>query len=122
MIDPNVALEALAAIVTAVGGLYGATRHVLARSKKKREEHRTEVLAMAKSELILVKQDLEGKIRKLELELTTQKISISKDFDHFTEIYNNEIKVLGEKIENLREDLSQQHQALVGLLTKLVDR
>jgi hypothetical protein len=122
MIDPNTALEAGAALVTAIGGLYGAVRAIIARSKRKREEHKQEVLAMAKAELVLVKENLESKIRKLELELETQKISISKDFDHFTEVYNNEIKSLGEKIENLREDLSQQHQALVGLLTKLVDR
>jgi hypothetical protein len=37
------------------------------------------------------------------------------------ELYNAEIKVLGEKIENLRIDLQAQHANLVGLLTRLVD-
>ena len=64
---------------------------------------------------------VKGAILDLKLELDTQKENVSRDLGHLREVYNAEIKVLGEKIENLRQDISQQHQALVGLLTKLVD-
>jgi hypothetical protein len=121
MIDPNTAVEAAIASVTACGGLWTGIRHISTRSKRKREELRQEILKEAKQEADKVKSQLEAKISALDNEFKIQKTSVSKDFETFKQIHNSEIKVLGEKIESLRQDIADQHQALVQLLTRLVD-
>lgn len=120
-IDPNTALEFSAALVTATGGIYGVLHHFSQRAKRKKIAYRQEILDQAQLEMSRIESSLELKIRNLEVVFEAQKLSVSKDFSHFKETYHAEVKSLGEKIEALREDLSQQHQALVGLLTKLVD-
>lgn len=121
-IDLALACEGLGGAVTAVGGLYAFGKRLIANSKRKKEEHKQAILEQAKEEAQKIVNSLEDKVKKLEVEFRAQEMSISKDLSHFKETYNNELKVLGEKIESLRQDISQQHQALVGLLTKLVDR
>ena len=73
-------------------------------------------------EMAKIEEELSEKIKKLDIELRNQKDNIARDLSHLKEIYGAEIKTLASKIEDLREDLSQQHQSLVALLTKLVDR
>ena len=120
-IDLPTALEGAAGAVTALGGAYTTVRHLLNRSKIKKQEHRQDILKEAKEEADKIKISLETKIKALEVEFQTQKQNVSKDLAHFKETHGAEVKALGEKIESLRQDLSQQHQALIGLLTKLVD-
>lgn len=118
---PNISAVIVAAIPV-VGGVYTAVKRIRKSSKAKKDTYRAEILAEAKEEATKVKTELENKLKVLEEEFQVQKRSVSKDFSHFREVYSAEVKVLGEKIENLRQDLSAQHTALVGLLTKLVDR
>lgn len=120
--DINTLAGISAAAVTAIGGIYTSIHHIRGRIKKKNNLYRQGILDQAKFEVTKMERYLEEKIRVLEIELEDQRLSLSKDLSHFKETHNSEVKALGEKIENLREDLSQQHQALVGLLTKLVDR
>lgn len=121
MLDPNTLIEAGIATVTVIGGIWTTSWRLLVSYKRKKELYRLEILSQAKKEADQIKIDLEVKIKELETEFHIQRSNVSKDFEHFRQTYNNEIKTLGEKIENLREDLSQQHQSLVGLLTKLVN-
>ncbi len=120
-IDPNTALEFATGAITGTIAAVTAFKKLLGRHRRHKEEYRQSILAQAKEEAEKFKTALENKIQKLETEFELQKTSISKDLDHFRQTHNAEIKVLGEKIEALRNDISLQHQALVGLLTKLVD-
>ena len=120
-IELSLLLEALAAFITSIGGIYSIIHHISGRMKRNKEKYRQEILAHARAEMDKIEVSLSAKIKDLEEEFESQKLSVNKDFSHFKETYNMEVKSLGEKIEALRDDLAQQHQALVGLLTKLVD-
>jgi len=120
-IDMNTAVEGLAGAVTAIGGIYTAGKHFITRAKKKKERYRQEILDQASSELARVEAALSEKIKLLEIQLAVQKDNVSRDLGHLKEVYNAEIKVLADKIDDLRKDLSDQHQSMVALLTKLVD-
>lgn len=122
MIDIGMALEGAGGAVTAVGGVYAFIRHISHKRKRAEEKYKEDILDQARSEMKKIEESLEIKIKILEIELESQKLNVSKDFSHFKETHNAEVRVLGEKIENLRQDISQQHQALVGLLTKLVNQ
>lgn len=113
--------EAFGAAVTAIGAVYGAIRHVGHKIRDKREKHKEEILGLAKEEMGRIRDSLENKIRDLEIELENQKDNVAKDFSHIKEVYNAEIRALGDKIDSLRSDLSAQHTNMVNLLTKLVN-
>ena len=115
------AIEAIGTALAAIYPIFIGFRHFLGSFRKKREAHRDSILKQAGDEMNRIKEDLEGKIQVLRDELDTQKDKVSTELSHMKEIYGAEIKALGEKIENLRQDISQQHQSLVNLLTKLVD-
>lgn len=121
-IDLPTALETAAGAITAFGGLYTGYRHIRYSLQAKKDKERQAILDQANEEMKKIREELEEKIDKLELELENQKISINQDLSHFREIHSSEVKNLGEKIENLRYDLTQQHQALLELLTKLVTK
>lgn len=121
MIIPWTALEATGTAIATFLGAAKAISHMAHKSKAKRESYSQEILDQAKTEMEKIEQDLEVKIKRLEIELEAQKLSVSKEFSYFKQAHNTEIKALAEKIESLRQDISQQHQALVGLLTKLVN-
>lgn len=120
-IDVTTALEAAGAAVTAIGGVYGLIRHVVASSRRKKEEYRDSILKRAKEEMSRIEAELEEKIKDLKAELEAQKESVSKDLSHLKEIYNAEIKTLGEKIDELRSSLQEHQTSMVALLTKLVN-
>ena len=121
MIDPNILLEAAAAVVTAIGGIYAVLKKWYRHSQEKKAKYRQDILNEASSEAIKFKEELEEKIKKLETELDTQKQNIYKDTGYLKESHSNEIRNLTEKIEELREDLKIQHVGILNLLTKLID-
>jgi metal-responsive CopG/Arc/MetJ family transcriptional regulator len=119
-IDPNTLL-AITGVITAIGGGIATLQQVSRSFKKRREAYRRAIIDQAKEEMDLVKQLLEVKIAKIEVELENQKESVSKDLEHLKDSYSNEIQSLGEQIRSLRLDLQSQHSSLVSLLTRLVD-
>jgi hypothetical protein len=120
-IDLNTAIAGITGIVTGLGGIYTGFKHLKASSNRKKEAYKESILCQASQDMEKIRLGLEEKIKIIEIELENQKQNVSKDFEHFKDTHNAEVKVLGEKIESLRQDLSQQHQALVNLLTKLID-
>ncbi len=122
VIDIGMVGEAVGGAVTAIGGIYAIVKRLMTNSKRKKEDYRNSILKEAKQEAQKIVDALEDKVNKLEIELKAQEMSISKDLDHFKEIYSNELKGLGEKIELLRADVAQANSSIVGLLTKLVNR
>lgn len=115
------AIEATGSALAAIYPIFIGIRHFLGSFRKKREARRDAILKQAGDEMNKIKKDLESKIQVLRDELDTQKDKVSTELSHMKELYGTEIRVLGEKIEALRQDISQQHQSLVNLLTKLVD-
>ena len=120
-VDLSTAVGILAGAVTAFGGLYTGARALMAASRRRKAEYRQGILDEAHIELSRVEVSMQEQVRVLTVELQNQKESISRDMDHMKEVYSSELKVLGEKIENLRQDLAAQHSGMVALLTKLVD-
>lgn len=121
-LDPSTALASLAGTITACGSLYAGYRHLRYSIQDKKDRERQAILNKANEALAQVEAKLEKKISSLELEFETHKTNLSKDLDFMRSTYNAEIKVLGERIESLREDLVVQHSQLVNLLTKLVSK
>ena len=120
-IEISTAIEALAGVITVVGGFYAAIKMIFDARKKRKLKEKASLLKEAKDESIKIISGLELKITEIENELRNQKESISKDLSHLKENYSNEIKGLAEKIENVREQLNQQHIQLVALLTRMID-
>lgn len=110
------------AAATVLGAAYPIYKSFKKASKAKEDKYRDDILGAAKIEAERIKTELEGKIRALEEEFKVQKQVVSRDFSHFKDIYTNEIKVLGQRIEELRQDLGVQHSSLVSLLMKLVEK
>ena len=121
MLDVNIALEAGAGAITAIGGIYTFIRRWIHHSQEKRDKYRQDILHHARAEAEKVREELDEKIQKLEAEIEAQKQDIYKDIGYLKETHSAEIRNLTEKIDNLREDLKVQHVSILNLLTKLVD-
>ena len=107
--------------VTVLGGAFATIQKVLNTFKKKRSAYREAILYQAKEDMSLVKQGLELKIENLEEELKDQKESVSKDLGYMKESYSEKIENLSNKIDELKKDLSDSHNNLVLLITRIVD-
>ena len=121
MIDPNIALEFTAGVITAVGGIYTAIKSWIKHSQAKKEVYKQDILKQVRGETDKIKEEFEDKLQKIEIELENQKQNIYKDIGYLKESHSIEIRNLTEKIEELREDLKIQHVGILNLLTKLVD-
>jgi chaperonin cofactor prefoldin len=120
IIDTSTLLEGLGGITTLLSA-YKGLDFILSKLKKKKEAYRRGILEQAKAEVDVIKRDLELKISALENEFEVQKENVIRDFAHMRESYSFEIKVLGDKINDIRDQLNQQHSQLVSLLTQMID-
>lgn len=105
----------------AIGTLVLTVQKILKNVKKAKEEERAKILQEAKEQVASVKIELEAKIDGLEEKLKNVETSVGKDLSHLKDLHESEIKVLGEKIESLRDELKTQHVQLMTILTKLID-
>jgi polyhydroxyalkanoate synthesis regulator phasin len=121
VIDLVMASEVLGGAATTLGAAYTAFRHVKYSLQSKKDKYRQDIIAEAKEEMAKVEAKMSVRINNLEAELSNQKDNMVRDLGHMKEVYNAEIKVLGEKIDSLRSDLQDQHQSMVNLLTRLVN-
>jgi len=121
-IDLGTAAEGLGGLVTAIGGVYTAIHQIRVSSKKKQEKHRQEILDQAKTEMGRIEVSFNEKITALENDLENHKVNTSKDLIFMKATYAGEVKVLGDKIESIREQLNQQHSQLLAVLTRMIDK
>lgn len=112
----------LAAAITAFGGAWLTIRKIAKDAAASKKEHEKEFLRMAREEDILLKTKLEAKIEGLKVELKNLEFNVNKDMDHLRDTYNGEIRNLGQKIEELRSELKNQHGQLVQLLTEMIKK
>jgi septal ring factor EnvC (AmiA/AmiB activator) len=107
--------------IIAVGALVVTLQKIAKNFKKDQKEHAADILNAAKEADLLIKTQLEDKIKALKVELDNLGQSVEKDLEFTKANHNSEIKNLGEKIEALRQQLHEQHSSLVNLLSKLID-
>jgi predicted RNase H-like nuclease (RuvC/YqgF family) len=120
MIDIVSAAEAIGGAATAIGSTWAAIKHIQYNKKFKKEKERQEILSKASEEMAKIEVKLNVRINQLEIELEAQKLSVSTEFVHVKDTYNSEIRVLGQRIQELRQDLADQHSSMIQLLTRLV--
>lgn len=115
-------ITTIATFISVVGGALLTIRRIASNYEKSKRSHAASIIQLAKEADNLIKTELNIKIHNLELKVKNHKESTDKDLLHLKETYNNEIKFLGQKIEELRNELLQQHSGIVQLLSKLVDK
>lgn len=111
----------LAGAITVLGGAWLTYRKIVKDNEDEREEREAAILQTAKDEIAKEKAILDAKIGEANSRIDNLENSIEKDLAHIRETYNGEIRNLGQKIEDLRSELRNQHGSLVSLLTKLID-
>jgi chromosome segregation ATPase len=110
-----------AGVLITLGSLYLTVRKIQKDGDKAKKEQAAEILQAAKEEIALKDKDLSAKLAALDTRIETLESSVEKDLQHLRETYNGEIRNLGQKIEDLRSELRNQHTQMVSLLTKMID-
>jgi uncharacterized protein with von Willebrand factor type A (vWA) domain len=108
----------LMVVFAAWGGLWG----IASKIRKEREAEAAKTLKAAKEEDAKIKAEMEAKIRLLEEKLKNLEHDTNKDFDHLKETHGSALANLGQKIEELRDQLNAQHAQLLSFLTKLIEK
>lgn len=111
---------ALSSAIITIGGAWLTVRKIAKDAAKSRKEHEAAILQQAKEEDQLIRVDIEAKIKAIKIDLKNLEANVNKDMNHLKETYNGEIRNLGQKIEELRSELKNQHGQLVGLLTEMI--
>lgn len=115
------AITSIGGTLTVFTGLIISWQKIARTSKRSKELQAAKILQEAKEADVLLKTQLEARIEKLESKVENLEENINKDMAHLKETYTAEIKVLGEKIEQLRDELRNQHSQMVTLLSKLIE-
>jgi hypothetical protein len=122
-----------AGVLITLGTLYLTARKIQKDAEKTNKEQAAAILQSAKEEIEkskvsilnerqLVQKEFEARLAELEQKVIAQEASVEKDLAHLRETYNGEIRNLGQKIEDLRSELRNQHTQMVSLLTKMIDK
>jgi glycerol-3-phosphate dehydrogenase len=112
----------MASAVSVIGTAWLTIRKVAKDAARQKKEQSAEILHAAKEADAKLKVEFESQLEALKMELHNLEMNVEKDMDHLKETYNGEIRVLGEKIEELRSDLKNQHGQLVQLLTEMIKK
>lgn len=115
-------LVALAGVITAIGGAWLTIRKIQKDHDDEKALAAELILNEAKEEDALIKADLEARMSALKMQVETLESTVNKDLEHIRQTYNGEIRNLGQKIEDLRSELRNQHGQLVTLLTKMIEK
>lgn len=106
--------------ISAIGGAWLTIRKIAKDAEKTRKEQAAEILHEAKEADAEMKLKLEAKIAALSTQVKNLEVNVEKDLDHLKQTYNGEIRNLGQKIEELRSELRNQHGQLVQLLSEMI--
>lgn len=108
--------------ISVVGGAWLTIRKIQKDARDKEQVSKAEILQAAKEELALKELALQNEIHEVKTRVENLEKSVEKDLAHMRETYNGEIRNLGQKIEDLRSELRNQHGQLVQLLTKMISK
>lgn len=115
--------EFLGMLVLGIGTIAGAYLTLAKIKAGFKKEIESEIEAAIENARSIAEADIREFNLKLEAvsrDIQSLEAKVDRDIEYVKTIYNNEIKVLGDKIENLREEVKNQHAQLVGLLTKMI--
>jgi gas vesicle protein len=119
----------LCTTIGAIAGAVVAIQKSIRSARIERDAHSEEknkqskkILKDAQEALELVKSQLDAKVQAVDVKVDSLSHSTEKELAHLKELHNNEIKNLGEKIEQLRRQLNDQHTQLLSFLTRLVEK
>lgn len=118
-------LSDLAPTIEVVTGLLGTWYGILKifrEIKKAKKTHAEDILARAEEKTKEIEGKLISKINLLEIDVENLKASVKTDISNLKDNHAIELKNLSERIDNLREELRQQHTGILTLLTKLVEK
>lgn len=115
------AILAVSGAISAIGGAWMTVRKIAKNAEDEKKRHAAEILQIAKEEISEKEKEIKAKIEALDTRIETLEHSVDKDLQHMRETYNSEIRNLGQKIEDLRSELRNQHTQMVSLLTKMID-
>lgn len=115
-------LLSVAAVITTLGTAWLTIRKIAKDAERQKKVQSAAILQAAKEADSILKISFDNKIHDLTIELKVLKESNQKDLDHLKETYNGEIKFLGQKIEELRSEVRNQHGQLVQLLSKMIEK
>jgi len=114
-------LLSLAGVVTAIGGAWLTVRKISKDAQAQKKEHAEDILKTAREELAAKELALNARLNAMDTRIDSLESSVDKDLQHLRETYNGEIRNLGQKIEDLRSELRNQHTQMVSLLTKMIE-
>ena len=111
-----------AVTITVLGTAWLTVRKVSKDARTARQEQANEILKVAREEDEFLKGAMEAKLEAVKSQLANLELNVNKDLEHLKETYSGEIRNLGQKIEDLRSELKNQHGQLVGLLTEMIKK
>jgi len=136
MSDLNHLMSSIASIGGTISVIYGAwfkIRKIQSNRRETKELEKAIILQEAKetahkhkvaleAKITSLEKDLDAKFESLSQKITSVEESIEKDLFHIKESYASEVKFLGSKIEELKEDLRLQMSQIVTLVSKLIEK
>jgi len=108
--------------ITVLGTAYLTARKIIKDSQASVAKREEELMTQAKEHDQKLFLEIKSELEVLETKITNLEADFNKELSFVKEVHNNELKQLGEKIENLRDDLKVQHSNLLTLITKLIER
>jgi hypothetical protein len=101
----------ISAGISVISGAYLKIRKIIKHRKEQKDLERAAILQEAKEIAQKYKHELEAKIELLQ-----------KDLEHVKESYTSEVKFIGSRIEELRDEVRTQLSQIVILVSKLIDK
>lgn len=121
-IDISTVFTIAGTVCTGVGGFYMTVRKLIIAREKAAKARDNSIIQQAKENDLILKEDIEQKLREMSLKLEDQKEDFETEIRHLKETHNSELKYLGEKIEELRSEVQNHHMQLMQLLTRMISK
>jgi|ERR1035437_718443 hypothetical protein len=125
-------LGTLAALSSIFGGYLKIRRSIKDRQEAKvlekaliiqeAKEFSNEHKLLLEAKLIALEAEMLAKMETLSQKITNIDESVNKDLEHIKEAYNSEIRFLGSKIEELKDEMRTSLGQVVMLVSKLIDK
>lgn len=126
-------IASIAGVVSIVAGAWLKVRRVLKDRNEAKIVERAIIIQEAKEisaknkaavsyRLDLLEADLNNKLKALSEKILALEESTAKEIGHVKESYNSELRFLGSKIEELKDEMRGQMGQIVQLVSKLIDK
>jgi uncharacterized protein YPO0396 len=112
----------ISGLITAVAAAWALPWKISSNMRRDRETEAARVLTAAKEADAQLRKELHARIELMENKFESLKHEIDKDLEHIKETYNGALANLGEKIEDLRKELRNQHGQLVSLISEFIKK